>query len=161
LNFDLCFWAILLKILLSLFFRELEECLLLNLILNVASAVAGITLSAVLFILIFVTSKFVGWKSLVPLSNLISFNSFKNINNYSRRIICSWRICNVTLEADYSQCPSQTLPLRPILIISPNLFGLVGSPTKTKNLFLLFFFLNILQLFWYHLLLSPLLISSN
>jgi hypothetical protein len=45
--------------------------------LNVASAFAGITLSAVLFIFIFVTSKFVGWKSFVPLSNLIFFNSFK------------------------------------------------------------------------------------
>ena len=45
--------------------------------LNVASAVAGITLSAVLLIFILVISKFVGWKSLVPLSNLISFNSFK------------------------------------------------------------------------------------
>jgi hypothetical protein len=48
------------KILLSLFLIEAEECLLLNLMLNVASAFAGITLSAVLFIFIFVTSKFVG-----------------------------------------------------------------------------------------------------
>ena len=60
LNFDLCFLVIFLKILLSFFLREVEECLLLNLMLNVASAVAGITLSAVLFIFILVTSKFVG-----------------------------------------------------------------------------------------------------
>ena len=39
---------------------EFDECLLLNLMLKVASAVAGITLSAVLFMFIFVTSKFVG-----------------------------------------------------------------------------------------------------
>ena len=31
------------------------------------------------------------------------------------------------------------LPLRPILIISPNLFGLVGSPTKQKSIFSFFF----------------------
>ena len=65
------------KILLSFFLIEFEECLLLNLILKVASADLGITLSAVLSIFIFVTSKFVGWKSFVPLSNFISFNSFK------------------------------------------------------------------------------------
>ena len=51
-------------------------CLLLNLILKDALAIPGITLSAELSILIFVISKFVGWKSFVPLSNLISFNSF-------------------------------------------------------------------------------------
>ena len=63
--------------LIKFFLREVEECLLLNLMLNVASAIAGTTLSAVLFIFIRVTSKFVGWKSLVPLSNLISLSSFK------------------------------------------------------------------------------------
>ena len=52
---------------------EVDECLLLNLILNVASAIPGITLSALLSIFIFVISKLVGWKSFVPLSNLISF----------------------------------------------------------------------------------------
>ena len=41
-------------------FKELEECLLLNLILNTASADPGITLSAWLSILIFVISKFEG-----------------------------------------------------------------------------------------------------
>ena len=33
------------------------------------------------------------------------------------------------------------LPLLPIFIISPSLFGLVGSPTKQKSIFS-FFFLN-------------------
>ena len=60
LNFDLYFLLILTKILLSFFLIEVDECLLLNLMLNVASAVAGMTLSAVLFIFIFVISKFVG-----------------------------------------------------------------------------------------------------
>ena len=50
--------------------------MLLNLILKEAPANPGITLSAELSMLIFVISKFVGWKSFVPLSNLISFNSF-------------------------------------------------------------------------------------
>ena len=49
-------------------------CLLLNLILKDALANPGITLSAELSIIIFVISKFVGWKSFVPLSNLTSFN---------------------------------------------------------------------------------------
>ena len=40
------------------------------------------------------------------------------------------------------------LPLRPIFIISPNLFGLVGSPTIQKSIFLSFFFLNTQQLFF-------------
>ena len=52
--------------------------------LNIASATAGITLSAVFLIFIFVTSKFVGWKSFVPLSNLISF--------------ISWSICMSAVE---------------------------------------------------------------
>ena len=39
---------------------EFEVCILLNLILNEAYARPGITLSAVLFILIFVISRFVG-----------------------------------------------------------------------------------------------------
>ena len=73
----LFFVATLLKTLLSFFFKELDECLLLNLILNVALAEPGITLSAELSILILVTSRFVAWKSFVPLSNLISFNFFK------------------------------------------------------------------------------------
>ena len=50
-------------------------CLLLNLILKDALANPGITLSAELSMLIFVISKFVGWKSFVPLSNLISEKS--------------------------------------------------------------------------------------
>ena len=49
-------------------------CLLLNLILKDALANPGITLSAELSMLIFVISKFVGWKSFVPLSNLTSFS---------------------------------------------------------------------------------------
>ena len=44
----------------NLFLIELDECLLLNLILNVADAAAGITLSALLFIFIFVISKLEG-----------------------------------------------------------------------------------------------------
>ena len=60
LNLDLFFLLILSKILLSFFLIDFEECLLLNLILNVASAIPGITLSALLLIFIFVTSKFVG-----------------------------------------------------------------------------------------------------
>ena len=60
LNLDLFILLILLKILFSLFLIEFEECLLLNLILNVASAIPGITLSAVLLIFILVISKFVG-----------------------------------------------------------------------------------------------------
>ena len=66
-------------------FKDFEECLLLNLILNVASAIAGITLSALLFIFIFVTSKFVGWKFFDPLSNLISFNSFKIFKKITKK----------------------------------------------------------------------------
>ena len=54
LNLDLFFLHTLSKILLSLFLIEFEECLLLNLILNVASADPGIMLSAVLSIFIFV-----------------------------------------------------------------------------------------------------------
>jgi hypothetical protein len=50
----------LLKTLFSFFFRELEECILLNLILKVAVASAGITLSAVFSILILTTSRFEG-----------------------------------------------------------------------------------------------------
>ena len=46
-------------------------CKLLNLILKEAFASAGTTLSAVLSIVIFVTSRLEGWKSLLPLS---SFN---------------------------------------------------------------------------------------
>ena len=56
LNLDLFFLLILLKILLSFFLIEFEECLLLNLILKVASASPGITLSAVFSMFIFVTS---------------------------------------------------------------------------------------------------------
>ena len=44
---------------------------------KLAYAKPGITLSAELSILILVISKFVGWKSFVPLSNLIPFNSFR------------------------------------------------------------------------------------
>ena len=77
LNLDLSFFVIFLKILFNLFFKLVDECLLLNLILKVAVAMPGITLSALLLILILVTSKLVGWKSLVPLSKLISFISFK------------------------------------------------------------------------------------
>jgi len=49
-----------LKILFNLFFKLEDVCLLLNLMLKVALASPGITLSAVLLILILVTSKFVG-----------------------------------------------------------------------------------------------------
>ncbi len=60
LKLDLSFLVIFLKILFNLFFKLEDECLLLNLILNVALASPGITLSAILSILILVTSKFVG-----------------------------------------------------------------------------------------------------
>jgi hypothetical protein len=60
LKLDLFFLVIFLKIVFNLFFKAEEVCLLLNLILNVALATPGITLSAVLSILILVTSKFVG-----------------------------------------------------------------------------------------------------
>ena len=60
LKLDLSFLVIFLKILFNLFFKLEDVCLLLNLMLNVALASPGITLSAVLSILIFVTSKFVG-----------------------------------------------------------------------------------------------------
>ena len=60
-----------------IFFNLLDVCLLLNLILKEALANPGITLSAELSMLIFVISKFVGWKSFVPLSNLISLSFFK------------------------------------------------------------------------------------
>ena len=53
-NFELLFLLIFLKILLSLFFIEFDECLLLKLILKLAFADPGITLSALLFILILV-----------------------------------------------------------------------------------------------------------
>ena len=59
----------------TFFLIEFEECLLLNLILNLAFANPGITLSAKLSILILVISRFAGRKSFVPLSNLIYFNS--------------------------------------------------------------------------------------
>ena len=67
LNLDLFFLQICLIILLSFFFKELDECLSLYLMLKVASADFGITLSALLSIFIFVTSKFDGWKFFVPL----------------------------------------------------------------------------------------------
>ena len=47
-------------ILFNLFFKPEDECLLLNLILKVALATPGMTLSAILSILILVTSKLVG-----------------------------------------------------------------------------------------------------
>ena len=72
LNFDLFLLQIFLIILLILLFNLKDVCLLLNLILKEALANPGITLSAELSMLIFVISKFVGWKSFVPLSNLIS-----------------------------------------------------------------------------------------
>ena len=53
---DLFLLLIFLKILFSFLFIEVEECLLLNLILNVASAIPGITLSALLLMFILVTS---------------------------------------------------------------------------------------------------------
>ena len=59
------------KILFSFFLREFDVCKLLNLILKEAFASAGITLSAVLSMLIFVTSRLDGSKSLLPPS---SFN---------------------------------------------------------------------------------------
>jgi len=46
LNLDLLAFVTALKILLSLLFRELDECLSLNLILKTASADPGMTLSA-------------------------------------------------------------------------------------------------------------------
>jgi hypothetical protein len=60
LKLDLSFLVIFLKILFNLFFKLEDVCLLLNLMLNVALATPGIILSAVLLILILVTSKFVG-----------------------------------------------------------------------------------------------------
>ena len=60
LKLDLFFLVTFLKILFNLFFKLEDLCLLLNLMLNEALASPGITLSAVLSILILVTSKFVG-----------------------------------------------------------------------------------------------------
>ena len=76
-NLDLLAFVTDLNILLSLFFRELDECLSLNLILKTASADPGITLSAWLSILIFVTSRLEGWKFFVPLSSFKSLIFFK------------------------------------------------------------------------------------
>ena len=60
LNLHLCFLQISLIQVCNFFLSELELCLSLNLILKVANASPGITLSAVLFIFIFVISKFEG-----------------------------------------------------------------------------------------------------
>ena len=52
-------------------------CLSLYLILKIALAFDGITLSARLFILIFTISKFDAWKFFEPLSNFLLLISFK------------------------------------------------------------------------------------
>ena len=126
-------------ILFNLVLIEFDECLLLNLTLKVPEANAGITLSALLSILILVISKFEGWKSLVPLSNLIFLNSLKILISVVTGFfaLCgyaTWPWTPLIVSLPF------ILPRLPILIISPNLLGLVGSPTIQKSIFSFFFF---------------------
>ena len=127
------------KIVFNFFFKDFDVCLLLNRILKVAPAEPGIILSMLLSIFILVTSRLVGWKFFVPLSNFISFNFFK---------ISTIVVDGLLARCGYATCPwtplitnfPVKLPLLPILTISPNLLGLVGSPTKQKFIFSFFFF---------------------
>ena len=86
------------------------------------SADLGIILSAVLSIFILVTSKFVGWKFFVPLSNLIFLSSFKILTIVVEGLFARWGYATWPWTPFIVSFPV-ILPLRPIFIISPNLFA--------------------------------------